>query len=204
MNNDIILPNGFTANDNSPLERIRKEAQDNGLNPDLEISKAYWHGMYGLRQDKKAALDYLKKCADGGFAEGQYGYSWVLATGTECDVDLKLAYKYACKSAEQGYDDAIKLARDIKRTLLNFNYKFFVNTTAGNVACYDEAKNWFVMKRCYDTIDDGICKACPAGQEEELNGNCFLHPLEFRTDYHPISEALYESFGVHWGVILVL
>lgn len=203
MNNDIILPNGFMANNNSPLERIRKDAIDNGLNPDFEIFKAYWEGMYGLQQDKKVALDYLKRSADGGFAKGQYSYAWVLAHGTECDSDIELAYSYACKSAEQGYDKAIELARDIKRTLLNFNYKFFVDISAGNVARYDEEKNWFVMKRCYDTMDDGISKACPAGQEVELNGNCFLHPLEFDTDYKPISEALYESFGVHWGVILL-
>lgn len=203
MNNDIILPNGFMTNNNSPLERIRKDAIDNGLNPDFKIFRAYWEGMYGLQQDKKVALDYLKRSADSGFAKGQYSYAWVLAHGTECDSDIELAYSYACKSAEQGYDKAIELARDIKRTLLNYNYKFFVNFSAGNVARYDEEKNWFVMKRCYDTMDDGVSKACPAGQEVELNGNCFLHPLEFDTDYKPISEALYESFGVHWGVILL-
>lgn len=182
------------------VEHIWRQAIANGDDPNRLIGNAYYDGLYGLRQDAHTAMTYYKRSADGGHAKGQFNYALSLARGDGGYDDLQLALDYASKAAAQGLDRAIYLAKDIQYVLANYNYVYFVDPWAGNVARYDEWKHWFVMKRCYDTEAEANVDGTKAGEEEDLNSNCFIHPWAFGNSYSPLNEALYESFGTHWGV----
>lgn len=68
-----------------------------------ELGKCFCYG-WGVKMDKRMALEYFELAAKLGDADAQAEAGALYAAGKGCKKDLKRAAKYYRMAAEQGYD----------------------------------------------------------------------------------------------------
>lgn len=162
------------------------------------------------KQNLRKYISYLKKSANSDYIPALTEYARILAFGVNRKANLEKAKAYADRATiERDEDFSLYLydfdrwgkaiSYECDRALQNRHYNFFVNKRAG-VALRKTGKRSYLMKRCYDVekSDHTIVKACV---ETPFNEQAFFLPTEYLSGFRPITEELYESFGVHWWAI---
>ena len=86
----------------------RSEAELKAVRSELKLSvyelgKCYCYG-WGIKMDKRMALEYFELAAKLGDADAQAEAGALFAAGKGCKKDLKKAAKYYRMAAAQGYD----------------------------------------------------------------------------------------------------
>lgn len=79
-----------------------------------EIGEDYFMGRNGKTQDYAKAVEWYRKSAEQGYAQGQYCLGNMYHQGLGVIEDYKEAFKWFSKAAEQGYDKA--------QTMLGYMY----------------------------------------------------------------------------------
>ncbi|PWN22142.1 HCP-like protein, partial [Microstroma glucosiphilum] len=97
-----------TAGELMSTSRNRTEADLKAVRSELKLSvyelgKCFCYG-WGVKMDKKMALEYFELAAKLGDADAQAEAGALYAAGKGCKKDLKKAAKYYRMAAAQGYD----------------------------------------------------------------------------------------------------
>lgn len=74
----------------------------------LALGAWYLCGAESLELNEEEALLWIKKSAECGYAKAQYTYGHFLELGKGCEPDPKLAQEMFIRSAEGGYENALK------------------------------------------------------------------------------------------------
>jgi TPR repeat protein len=85
---------------------LRAKAEEGDIHAQVELGRAFFLGLFGLRKDDAESVKWYRMAAERGDATAQYNLGWRYADGRGVPVDKAEAVKWYRKAAERNQPDA--------------------------------------------------------------------------------------------------
>jgi TPR repeat protein len=100
---------GVEQNSSIAHEWMLKAANQGHPNAMLSVASYYYFTLF----DKEKGVNWYIKAAEAGVAIAQFNVASFYSTGTVLEKDLNKAREWLTKAANQGYEEAIKMLKEL-------------------------------------------------------------------------------------------